>query len=89
MDKEFLKEKISLLKDLWRGLFALFILIGSGAATLWARKSFIIHDVPGKIILKYNIDFYTWILCLVLDFIILAVIFIVYYRINNIVKKLE
>ena len=59
MDKEFLKEKISLRKDLLRGLFALFILIGSGAATLWVRKSFIIHDVSGKIILKYNIDFYT------------------------------
>ena len=56
MDKEFVKEKISLRKDLLKGLFALFILIGTGAATLWVRKSFILHDVSGKIILKYNAE---------------------------------
>ena len=89
MNNDFVKETIGLLKDLLRGLFALFILIGSGAAALWTRKSFIIHDEAGKIILKYNIDFYTLILCLILDFIILVLIFIVYYRISFFIKKLQ
>jgi len=41
MNKEFVKENIGLLKDLLKGLFTLFILIGSGGGALLVKKTFL------------------------------------------------
>ena len=79
MDKDFLREKIKLLTELLRGLYALFILIGSGAATLFVRKTFLTNSFDNNIMISGGI----------FEIIIFLLILNVYKRINQHINKLK
>ena len=85
MKKDYIKENIKLLTEWLRGLYGLFILIGSGVATLWVRKTFITYDTDGNILLTHNIDYYTFFTGVIFEVLIIVAIFIVngYIHHNN------
>jgi len=87
MKEKFITGKVKLLTEWLRGFFALFIIIGTGVATLWVRKTFVIYDVEGNIIFNYNIDYYIFISGICFDIIILVIIFVINKKINNFIKK--
>jgi len=88
MDNDYVKEKIKALTEFLRGLYGLFILIGTGVATLLMRKTFIVYHGE-YILIKFNIDFYIMLSGFVIDFIIFVSLLILYKRIHVFIKKLK
>ena len=89
MKEKFLTEWIKLLTEWLRGFYGLFILIGTGFATLWIRKSFITYNSDGSILLDYNIDYYTMMLCAIFEVIIFVIIVIINIIISHNIHKLK
>lgn len=79
MEMEFVKEKIKLNTEWLRGLFALFVLIGSGVAALFVSESFYTNDFhKGIIFFGFCIDILLFIIILVIN-----------RRINRLINKLK
>ena len=75
---ERLKEKIKLHTEWLRGFFTLFVLIGSGVATLVISKSYLIYELDKKIL---NFGIY-------IDFAIIIIIVVINMRIYQFINKL-
>ena len=79
MDKYFIKERIRLNIEWLRGLFALFVIIGSGTTAIFLSESFLIS------VFKRNIMIFGY--CI--DFLILIFIFIINNSIKRFINKLK
>jgi len=79
MDKEHLKEKIRLLTEWLRGMFALFVLIGSALTTLLIQRTFL-NDTYYNKMLNFG---------LTVEIIIFIMILIINNRINQFINKLK
>jgi len=90
MDNDFLKEKIKLLTEWLRGLYGLFILVSSGAATVYVKIIFLTYNMDYKIILlKYYIIIYTIFSAIVFDVFIFILILIINRKIGWFIRKLK
>jgi len=89
MKEKFLIERIKLLTEWLRGFFTLFIIIGTGVATLWIRKSFITYNSDGSMLFNYNIDYYTMMLGAIFVIIIFIIIVIINKKISRNINKLK
>ena len=79
MNKEFVKENIELFKDLLKGLFTLFILIGSGGGALLVKKTFLTDKF------EYNI----LVICFIIDIILFLLMVTLFIYLYHHIKKLK
>ena len=79
MEKDYLKEKIGLLKDWMKGLFALFVLIGSGTMGIFINRSFLTSTFYRDVMITGACS----------DIVIFFIIMILNYRVNKFIKKLN